>query len=129
MMTITNGFVKLRTRVLSPQHGANISLVFQCMSVRRLMDWELTKSLSGVSFRKNSANVAYPAGHGSNRNITWAVRTKYLTGETPHRTLTFINQFMAAKRNFPWGIPCDRIDSLYREAMVVEDSELRPCTI
>jgi len=84
MMTITNGFVKLRTRVLSLQHGANISLVFQCMSVRRLMDWELTKSLSGVSLRKNSANAAYPAGHGSNRIVTWAVSTKYPTGETSH---------------------------------------------
>jgi len=36
----------------------------QHISVRRLMDWELTKSLSGVSLGKISANAAYPVGHG-----------------------------------------------------------------
>ena len=36
----------------------------QYMSVRLLMDWELTKSLSSVSMAKIGANVAYPAGHG-----------------------------------------------------------------
>ena len=103
----------------------------QHMSVRRLMDYELNKFLSGVSLGNIGANAAYPASHG--REIIGLqlglVRTEYPTGETPQWAATFINQFIVVMGNFPWWIPCDKMDSLYREAMVVKNGELRLCTI
>ena len=36
----------------------------QHMSVRRTMEWDLSKSLSSVSLGKLGVNEAYPAGHG-----------------------------------------------------------------
>ena len=69
------------------------------------MDWELIKSLSGVSLGKIGANTAYPAGHG--REVVGLqpglVISEYLTGETPQQVTTFIYQFMVVKGNFLLG--------------------------
>ena len=37
----------------------------QHMSVRRTMEWDLSKSISGVSLGKLGINEAYTAGHGN----------------------------------------------------------------
>ena len=68
------------------------------------MDWELAKSLSGVSLGKIGANVTYTASHcreviGLQLEL---VRGEYLTGDTLQRATTFVNQFVAAKGNFRW---------------------------
>ena len=60
-------------------------------------------SLAGISLGKIGANTAYPAGHG--REVIGLqpglVISEYLTGETPQRASTFINQFIDVKGNFP----------------------------
>ena len=57
------------------------------------MEWDLSKSISGVSLGKLGANEAYPAGHG--RDVfelhPELVRAKYPTGKTPQLAATFIN--------------------------------------
>jgi len=67
------------------------------------MDWELTNSLSGISLGKISANAAYRVNHGIEviGLQPELVRSEFLTGETPQRAATFINQFVAVKGNFP----------------------------
>ena len=65
----------------------------QHMFVRRLIDWELSKSLLSISLGKLGANAAYPADH--NREIIGLqpglVRSECPTRETPQRAATFIN--------------------------------------
>jgi len=53
--------------------------------VRRIMEWNLSKSISSVSLSKLGANEAYPAGHGKDVFGLYPrlVRTEYPTGETP----------------------------------------------
>ena len=104
MTAIANGFVKLRTEVLSPQHGADVSLVIFVTHVcTPTEDWEMAYSLSGISLGKIGANAAYPASHGREviRLQSGLVKAEYLTGETPQRASTFINQFIDVKGNFP----------------------------
>ena len=71
----------------------------QSMAVRRLMDWDLIKSLSGVSLGKIGNNIVYPASHG--REMTGLqpglVRVEYLTRETPQQAATFLNWFLDVK--------------------------------
>ena len=67
----------------------------QHTSVRRAMEWDLSKSISGVSLGKLGANEAFPVGQG--RDVFWLhrglVRVEYPTGETPQLAAIFINQF------------------------------------
>ena len=66
------------------------------------MEWDLSKSISGVSLGKLGANEAYPAGHG--RDVLGLhlglVRAKYPIGETPQLAATFINQFLKVRGDF-----------------------------
>ena len=56
----------------------------QHMSVHRIMEWDLSKSLSDVSLGKLGMNKAYPVGH--ERDVLGLqpglVRAEYPTGET-----------------------------------------------
>ena len=69
------------------------------------MDRELTKSLSGFSLWKIGNNTPYLACHGKEmaKLQPGSLRAKYPTGETPQRAITFINQFVTVKGNFPSG--------------------------
>ena len=73
------------------------------MSIRRAIEWDLSKSISGVSLGKLAVNEAYAAGHW--RDIfglhPGLVRVEYPTGETPQLAATFINQFLRVKGDFP----------------------------
>jgi len=64
----------------------------QHISVRRMMDWDLVKPYSGVSFGKIGAHEAYIIGHG--RRVLGLhpglVRTEYPKGETPQLGATFL---------------------------------------
>ena len=57
----------------------------QHKSVRHILEWDLSKSLSGVSLGKLGMNKAYPASH--EKDVlglqTELVRAEYPTGETP----------------------------------------------
>jgi len=72
-------------------------------SVRRAIEWGLSKFISGVSFGKLGTNKAYPASRG--RDVFGLhprlVRAKYPTGETPHLAATFINQFLKVRGDLP----------------------------
>ena len=65
----------------------------QHMSVYRTMEWDLSKSLFGVSLGKLGVNEAYPAGYG--RDVLGLqhglVRAEYPEGETHQLAATFIN--------------------------------------
>jgi len=75
----------------------------QYMSVRRTMEWDLSKSFSCVFFGKLGVNEAYTVGHG--RDVFGLhpelVRAEYPTGETPQLAATFINQFLKVRGDFP----------------------------
>jgi len=75
----------------------------QHIPVRRAMEWNLSKSISGVSLSKLNANETYAAGHG--RDVSELhpelIRAEYPTGETPQLAATFINQFMKVRGDFP----------------------------
>jgi len=72
-------------------------------SVRRVMEWDLSKSISGVSLGKLGANEAYSAGHGKDvfGLHPRLVRAEYPIGETPQLATTFINQFLKVTGDFP----------------------------
>ena len=55
------------------------------MSVRRIMDWDLVKSYSGVSLGKIGLHEAYTVRHGRCVLVLHPglVRTEYPKGETP----------------------------------------------
>jgi len=75
----------------------------QHMSVCRAMEWDLSKSISGMSLSKWGANEAYAVSHG--RDIFGLhprlVRVEYPIGETPQLSATFINQFLKVREDFP----------------------------
>jgi len=75
----------------------------QHTSVRHAMEWDLSKSASGVSLGKLGANEVYPAGHGKDVFGLYPglVRAKYPTGEIPQLATTFINQFLKVEDDFP----------------------------
>jgi len=75
----------------------------QYTSVRRAMEWDLSKSTSGVSLGKLGVKEAYPAGHGKDVFGLYPelVMAEYPTGETPQLATTFINQFLKVRDNFP----------------------------
>jgi len=52
--------------------------------VRRVMEWDISKSISGVFLGKLGANEAYPAGHEKDvfELCPRLVRAEYPTGET-----------------------------------------------
>jgi len=74
----------------------------QYTSVHRAMEWDLSKSISGVSLGKLGANEAYPAGQG--RDVfglhPGLVRAEYPTGKTLQLAATFINQFLKVRGDF-----------------------------
>jgi len=74
----------------------------QHMSVHRVMVWDLSKCISGMSHDKLGANEAYPAGHGKDVFGLYSrlVRAEYPTGETPPLATTFINQFLKVRGDF-----------------------------
>jgi len=67
------------------------------------MEWDLSKSISGVSFSKLGANEAYPAGHVKDVFGLYPelVRPEYPIGETSQLATTFINQFLKVRGEFP----------------------------
>jgi len=75
----------------------------QHTSIRRTMEWDLSKSISVMSLGKVGVNEAYPAGHG--RDIfglhPGLISAEYPTGETPQLAATFINQFLKVRGDFP----------------------------
>ena len=75
----------------------------QHMSVRHVMEWDLSKSISNVSLDKFGANEAYSAGHRKDVFGLYPglVRAKYPTGETPQLATTLINQFLKMRGDFP----------------------------
>jgi len=66
------------------------------------MEWELSKSISGMSLDKLGINEAYAADHG--REVSGLhpglVKAEYPTGETPQLTATYINQFLKVRDDF-----------------------------
>ena len=75
----------------------------QHTSVRRIMEWDLSNSISGMSLRKLGANEAYPTGHGKDIFELYPgfVRAEYPAGETPQLATNFINQFLKVRGDFP----------------------------
>jgi len=75
----------------------------QHTSVRRIMEWDLSESILGVSLGKLGANEACPASHGKDIFGLYPelVRAEYPTGETPQLATTFINQFLKVRGDFP----------------------------
>jgi len=75
----------------------------QHMSVYRAMEWDLSKSISGMSLGTWGVNEAYAVSHG--RDVfglhPGLVRAKCLIGETPQLAATFINQFLKVRGDFP----------------------------
>ena len=71
------------------------------------MEWDLSKSISGVSLGKLGANEAYSAGHGKDvfGLHPRLVRAEYPIGETPQLATTFINQFLKVRGDFPTDFP------------------------
>jgi len=78
----------------------------QHTSVHRAMEWDLSQSISSVSFGKLGAKEAYPTGHGKDVFGLYPglVRVEYPKGETPQLTTTFINQFLKVRGDFPTDI-------------------------
>ena len=66
------------------------------------MEWDLSKSISGVSLDKLGVKEAYSAGHGKDVFSLYPrlVRAEYPTGETPQLATTFINQFLKVRGDF-----------------------------
>jgi len=60
---------------------------------------------SGITIRKISNHAAFLPDHSKVvvRLHLGLLRPEYSTGETPKQANTFINQFMAAKGDFPKG--------------------------
>jgi len=75
----------------------------QHMSVRHVIEWNLSKSISDESLDKLDSNKSYIAGHG--RDVFGLhprlVRVEYPTGNTPQLATTFINQFLKMRGDFP----------------------------
>jgi len=71
--------------------------------VRRVMEWDFSKSISDMALGKLGANEAYPTGHEKDVFELYPrlVRAEYPTGETPHLATTFINQFLKVRGDFP----------------------------
>ena len=59
--------------------------------------------VSGVSLGRLGAKEAYPASHGKDvfGLFPGLVRPEYPKGETPQLTVTFINQFLKVRGDFP----------------------------
>ena len=91
-------------KALSSQHREDVPLgVSAAHVVRHAIEWDLSKSISGVSLGKLGVNEAYAAGHG--RDVfglhSGLVRAEYPIGEIPQLAATFINQFLKVRDNFP----------------------------
>ena len=73
------------------------------MSVHRAMEWDLTRSVSGVSLGILGAKGTHSGGHGKEvfGLFPGLVRPEYPRGETPRLGTTFINQFMKVRGDFP----------------------------
>ena len=67
------------------------------------MEWELSKSISGMSLDKLGMNEANAADH--ERDVfglhPGLVKAEYPTGETPQLAATFINQFLKVRDDLP----------------------------
>ena len=74
--------------------------------VRRVMEWDLSKTISGVSLGKLGVNEAYPAGHKKNvfGLFPEIIRAEYPKGEAPLLATTFINQFLKVRGDFSTDI-------------------------
>ena len=68
----------------------------QHMSVHHMMDWDLSRFVSGVSLGRLCAKEVYSAGNGKNifGLFLGLVRPEYPKGETSQLGATFINQFL-----------------------------------
>ena len=66
------------------------------------MEWNLSKSTSGVSLSKLGVKESYHAGHGKDVFGLYPglVRAEYPIGETLQLATTFINQFLKVKGDF-----------------------------
>ena len=67
------------------------------------MEWELARSVSGVSLGILGARKVHPGGHGKEvfGLFLGLLRSEYPVGETPQLSTTFINQFMKVRGDFP----------------------------
>ena len=75
----------------------------QHTSIHRAMEWDLSKSTSGVSLGKLGVKEEYHAGHEKDIFSLYPglVMAEYPTGETPQLATTFINQFLKVRGDFP----------------------------
>ena len=74
----------------------------QHMSAHRVIGWDLSKFVSGMSLGKLGVKEAYVAGHGKDifGMYSGLFRAEYPKGEIPQLATTFINQFLKVRDDF-----------------------------